>query len=127
MRNIYLTKHPIYLKDAFLEIKVHSDHWKVGLDYQVWEYGTDKYITTAQLVAKQTKLLEDLTDWDAYMYNDSPKEIVKKIWESRVKNHSMLLFDVLLFSNYAASQKFLQMNEQFEAMQNKARSYQIDY
>ncbi len=111
MKNIYLTKHPSLLKDAFVEIKVHSDHYKIGHDFQVWEYGTDNYLTTAQLVAKETKMLDDITDWDAFMYYDCPKEIVKKIWRSRVKNHDRLLFDVLLFSSYMANNKFLELNE----------------
>ncbi|WP_036385053.1 hypothetical protein [Muricauda sp. MAR_2010_75] len=111
MKSIYLTKHPSYLKNSFVEIKVHSDYWKIGLDYEVLEYGTDNYLTTAQIVHKETIRLEELSDHWAYLYLDAPKQIVKEIWRNRVKNHAFVLFDIILFSNYAASQKFYVLND----------------
>lgn len=108
MKQISLSKNKIYLKDSFLEMVPHSNYYAIGHNYEVYEYGTDKFIKVANLVEKKTILLSDLSNWDAIHYNDSNKEIVQKIWKNRMGDRvDFMLFDLLLFSTYAANNKFL--------------------
>ncbi|UII79560.1 hypothetical protein [Flagellimonas sp. CMM7] len=119
MKSIHLTKHPSLLKDCFTIIKIHSDYWKVGENFNVYsyqgvkDYADDKLLTSVELVAKQTKRLEEINAWDSFYYNDFSPRILKEILRNRYENADLLLFDVLLFSNWSHSKKLLDVTPSY--------------